>query len=286
MIEILLAFLAGLLIGSFLNVCIYRLPRDLTVWSPARSFCPGCEKTIAWYDNIPLLSFALLKGRSRCCNEEIPWRYPIVELVTGLAFALSVWMFGMTLVALKYVVFSAIVIDLVVTDFEVRILPDEFTKGGVVLGLIFAWFVPLEPELSGIVLLLLNHPLTSLNAPNILSVAESALSAGFVSGLVWFVAWAYMKVRHREGMGMGDFKMMAMIGAFWGLRASLFSFFLAAIVGSALGPVYALVAKRKLISRLRRMGFNSPASAVVFRYQLPFGSFLGLMAWITAFWMR
>lgn len=286
MIEILLAFLAGLLIGSFLNVCIYRLPRDLTVWSPARSFCPGCEKTIAWYDNIPLVSFALLKGRSRCCDDEIPWRYPIVELVTGLTFALSVWMFGVTVLALKYVVFSATVIDLVATDFEVRILPDEFTKGGILLGLIFAWFVPLDPELSGVFLLLLNEPLGSLNSLNYLSVLDSALAAGLVSGLVWFVAWAYMKVRHREGMGMGDFKMMAMIGAFWGLRLSLFSFFLSAIAGSVLGPVYALIAKRKLIARLRRMGWKNPACSVVFRYQLPFGSFLGLMAWITAFWLR
>lgn len=285
MIEIFLVFLAGLTIGSFLNVCIYRLPRDITVWSPARSFCPACEKTIAWYDNIPLVSFALLKGRSRCCHEEIPWRYPIVELVTGLAFAFCVWTFGATPLALKFIVFSAIVIDLVATDFEVRILPDEFTKGGLLVGLLFAWFVPLEAELSFVFFALTGLPGDIVPA-NVLSLVESAASAGLVSGLVWFIAWAYMKVRHQEGMGMGDFKMMAMIGAFWGVRVSLFAFFLSAMVGSLLGPVYALIAKRKLVARLQRMGWRNPRGTVIFRYQLPFGSFLGLMAWVVAVWMK
>ena len=90
--EIALAFLAGLLIGSFLNVCIFRLPRDLSVANPARSFCPGCEVMIAWYDNIPLVSYALLGGKCRHCKEHIPIRYPIVELVTGIAFAVSAMM--------------------------------------------------------------------------------------------------------------------------------------------------------------------------------------------------
>src|SRR5215475_4843871 len=109
MIEIILAALAGLLIGSFLNVCVYRLPRDLSVVRP-RSFCPGCEKTIVWYDNIPVLSFFVLNGRCRNCNQRIPARYPIVEAATAASFGLCVWALGPSQMALKYCVFSAILI--------------------------------------------------------------------------------------------------------------------------------------------------------------------------------
>src|ERR1700681_4439229 len=126
MILVLLAFLAGLLIGSFLNVCVYRLPRDLSVVSPARSFCPCCEKTIAWYDNIPVISYLVLGGRCRQCRERISLRYPIVELATGAAFALCVAALGLTLPALKYSLYSAIMIMLIACDLEERILPDEF----------------------------------------------------------------------------------------------------------------------------------------------------------------
>src|ERR1039458_6198142 len=109
MIEAALAFLFGLLIGSFLNVCVYRLPRDLSVVRP-RSFWPSCEKRIAWYDNVPLLSFALLRGRCRACEAPISWRYPLVELATGLLFAWCVYTLGPTVEALKYCLFSAIVV--------------------------------------------------------------------------------------------------------------------------------------------------------------------------------
>ncbi len=102
MIFVLLAFLAGLLIGSFLNVCIFRLPRDLSVITPSRSFCPECEKTIAWYDNIPVVSYFVLGGRCRDCKARIPVRYLLVEIATGAAFALCVAYLGLTLPALKY----------------------------------------------------------------------------------------------------------------------------------------------------------------------------------------
>src|ERR1700690_951537 len=144
MIFALLAFLAGLLIGSFLNVCIYRMPRDLSVVTPARSFCPECEKTIAWYDNIPVVSYVVLGGRCRHCKARIPLRYLLVELSTGAAFALCFAALGLSLPALKYALYSAIMIALIASDLEERILPDEFTLGGTVVGVAFAPFVPLE----------------------------------------------------------------------------------------------------------------------------------------------
>src|SRR5579863_7393487 len=115
-----LAFLAGLLIGSFLNVCVFRMPRDLSVVRP-RSFCPACEKPIAWYDNVPLLSYILLRGKCRQCGWRVPLRYPIVELLTGLAFATCFAALGLTLPAFKYALFSAMLIVLIATDVEERI---------------------------------------------------------------------------------------------------------------------------------------------------------------------
>jgi leader peptidase (prepilin peptidase)/N-methyltransferase len=264
-VEIALAVLAGLLIGSFLNVCIFRLPRDLSVVTPARSFCPGCETTIAWYDNVPLMSFALLGGRARCCKERIPIRYPIVELATAAAFGAAVWMFGATWAGLKYCVFAAIMIDLVATDFEERILPDEFTLGGTGLGLVFSWFVLLEVDVASLLFFL-----AGLEQPSgqVFSLVESGLGAVIGSGMLLFVAWAYEKIRHREGMGLGDVKMMALIGAFLGLRPALFIFFLASVVGSVLGSLFIWLARKEARS-----------------YELPFGSFLGATALVVAFWM-
>jgi leader peptidase (prepilin peptidase)/N-methyltransferase len=143
LIEAILAGLVGLLIGSFLNVCIYRLPRDLSVVSP-RSFCPQCEGPIAWFDNIPLVSYFVLRMRCRKCGKRIPLRYPLVELLTGAAFFCAVWALGLTAAALKFSVFGAVVIALVFSDLEERILPDEFTLGGTALGILFAIFVPMK----------------------------------------------------------------------------------------------------------------------------------------------
>jgi leader peptidase (prepilin peptidase)/N-methyltransferase len=254
MIEIALAFLAGLLIGSFLNVCVYRLPRDLSVVTPARSFCPCCEKTIAWYDNIPLLSYIILRAKCRNCGAHIPLRYPIVELATGIAFAICVAGFGVTLPALKYALFSAIVIDLIATDFEERILPDEFTIGGGILGLILAWFIPMRPEFAFLFL-----PFTS--GARLLSLVESAIGGIVSCGSIWFAGWAYEKIRGREGLGLGDVKMIFMIGAFLGLPAALLTLISASLVGAIGGLVYIKFA-------------DKDAST----YELPFGSFLGVAA--------
>ncbi len=252
-IEIAIAALAGLLIGSFLNVCIFRLPRDLSVVRP-RSFCPGCEKMIAWYDNVPVLSYVILGGRCRHCRERIPLRYPLVEVAAAAAFGATVWMAGWSPMALKFCIFFAILIALIATDMEERILPDEFTLGGTALGLVLAIFIPLEPGL------------TMLFLPRTVgirwdSLIESALGAAVPTALFWFFGWAFEKIRHKEGLGLGDVKMIAMIGAFLGLRMSLFTMFVAALVGSVLGLIYIFATRKEAGS-----------------YQLPFGSFLGIAA--------
>lgn len=253
MIEAALAFLAGLLIGSFLNVCVFRLPRDLSVVRP-RSFCPGCEHQIAWYDNIPILSFALLRGRCRHCKEPIPWRYPIVELITGLLFAWAAFQFGASLEAMKICVFSAILVTLVASDMEERILPDEFTLGGVIVGFVVAWFVPLRSNL-------INVLLPAIENVRVVSLLEAALGAVVSAGSLLLVAKLYSMVRHREGMGLGDVKMVAMIGAFLGLQGALLTLMLGSLVGGIGGLLFIFLT-----------GKNATT------YELPFGSFLGLAA--------
>ncbi len=259
MIETTLAALLGLLIGSFLNVCVFRLPRDLSVVRP-RSFCPACERPIAWYDNIPVLSYILLRGRCRNCGERISLRYPLVEFGTAAAFAVCVAAFGPSLQALKYSLFSAILITLIASDLEERILPDEFTLGGTLAGLVLAAFVPLGFEFA---YLLLPPSL----GPRWLSVGESALGAAFSSGSIWLVGAMYQKLRHREGLGLGDVKMIAMIGAFLGLKTALLTLIAASLLGATGGLIYIFVT-------------GKDAST----YELPFGSFLGLAGLAAMFW--
>src|ERR1700730_2999082 len=136
-----------------------------------RSFCPECEKPIAWFDNIPLLSFALLRGRCRHCAQPIPLRYPIVELLTAAAFACAFWFLGVTAAGLKFCVFGAILVTLVFSDLEERILPDEFTLGGTAVGLVFAAFVPLR---WSILQLLLPLP---IHNQRMISVGDSLFAA-------------------------------------------------------------------------------------------------------------
>jgi leader peptidase (prepilin peptidase)/N-methyltransferase len=257
MIDIVLAVAAGLLIGSFLNVCVFRLPRDLSVVRP-RSFCPGCEHTIAWYDNIPIVSYLVLGARCRHCKARIPLRYPVVELATAAAFGVCVAALGPSLAGLKYCIFSAILITLIASDMEERILPDEFTIGGTVVGLVLALFVPMErPGDIGFARLLLSSEV----GWRWLSLTESAIGAGLSAAMIWLVGWGYEKLRHREGLGFGDVKMIAMIGAFLGLRWALLTLIAASLFGSVGGLAYIFLTGKDASS-----------------YELPFGSFLGLAA--------
>jgi leader peptidase (prepilin peptidase)/N-methyltransferase len=259
LIEALIAGLFGLLIGSFLNVCIYRLPLDLSVVRP-RSYCPGCEHGIAWYDNIPLVSFVLLKARCRHCGTAISLRYPAVELLTGLFFFAAVRFLGLTLPALRFCIFSAILIDLIFTDLEERILPDEFTLGGAALGVLLAGFIPLPGEFLR---------LFSGSPQRIwyIGMLEAVIAGGFMSAALWAIGKLYNSIRHREGLGLGDVKMVGMIGTFLGLQGVMLTVIIGSILGAVGGLIYIAV-KRKDAGT----------------YELPFGTFLGIAALVVAVW--
>ena len=260
MILSLLAFLYGLIIGSFLNVCIYRLPRDLSIVKP-RSFCPACERQIAWYDNIPVLSYFLLGGKCRHCSARISIRYPIVELITGALFFLIVAALGPTLVALKLCVLAALLVGLTFTDLDALILPDEFTLGGTAAGIVFAWFVPVDD-----MVIRLGMSVAGLRpGPHWGSVAESVAGAVLPAGFLALGGWLFEKIRHKEGLGLGDVKMIAMVGAFMGLRAALLTLVIGSIAGSVIGVIYIYATKKDAST-----------------YELPFGAFLGFAGILVA----
>lgn len=252
MLEALIALCFGLIIGSFLNVCIFRLPRDLSVVAP-RSFCIECEKTIAPYDLIPIFSYVILGGKCRHCGAGISWRYPLVELLNGLLFGFAVLEFGPTIAALKLCVFGAILITLIFMDLADRILADEFTIGGTAAGLLFAWFAPLPPGLASLFSTSTNKQLNSLY--------EALLGAGVPTVCMFLLGFFYQKVRKRDGLGLGDVKMVAMIGSFQGLIQGIFSLMVGSVLGSVIGLIFML---------LRKKDFSS--------YELPFGTFLGVGA--------
>ncbi len=257
MIEALIALVFGLLIGSFLNVCIHRWPRGRSVVKP-RSHCVRCRKTIAWYDNIPVLSWLLLGGKCRHCGRAISVRYPLVELATGALFFFFVWTLGPGLYALKMCVFTAMLLALMFSDFEKRILPDEFTLGGMLVGFAFALFVP-PPDITGQALLWMFG--LDLADGRIRWLAEAAIGGLLPAFFLWGGGWLYEKFRHREGLGLGDVKLIAMVGSFLGLRGAMMTLVIGSLAGSILGYGYIRATRR------------DPAT-----YQLPFGTFLGAAA--------
>ncbi|MBI1792327.1 MAG: prepilin peptidase [Acidobacteria bacterium] len=256
MIEALVALGFGLLIGSFLNVCIYRLPNDLSVVGP-RSYCPRCSQQIAWYDNVPLLSYIRLRGRCRHCGERISARYPVVELLTGALFFWFVMALGPTPLAGKYCLLSALLVGLIFTDLESMILPDEFTLGGTAAGLVLAWFLPIRGGLAEFALQVAGVQMP----PATVSLVESAVGAAIPSFFLWLAGFLFEKIRHKEGLGLGDVKMLAALGAFLGVHGALVSFMIGAVLGSVVGGAYILIARK------------DPGS-----YPIPFGSFLGVAA--------
>ena len=286
-----LAFILGLIFGSFLNVCITRLPKHESVVMP-RSRCPQCGVPIHWYDNIPLLSFLLLQGRCRSCKQTIPWRYPIVELAVGLWFAVVVfrcldssspnvqlsteWHVALVLVGLGIAILGFLLIGLMVMDWQTLLLPDAFTLTGIAIGLFLvfiraAFLGPTEDQV-----VLSNHHIT-LTSPggvtdhgNLFFTGPEALIMGRIAAicgaafLLLLVRWLYKALRHREGMGLGDVKLLAMIAAFLGFWPAILALFL----GVLLATTYAIF----LLIR----GKAGAAS------KLAFGSFLAIGGLIAA----
>jgi leader peptidase (prepilin peptidase)/N-methyltransferase len=259
-VIVIIAALFGLLIGSFLNVCIYRWPRDLSVVRP-RSRCNSCEAQIAWYDNIPLASFALLGGKCRQCSAAIGWRYPLVELLTAVCFAWFVGHFGLTLVALKSCVLSALLVGLTFSDLETLLLPDELTIGGFLIGLAFSFFLPVPGGIFRAIFGLFGLELGTRMG----SFVEALLGALVPAGTIWFGGWLFEKLRNKEGLGFGDVKMLAMIGAFLGIQGALLTLIIGSVAGSLIGLIF-----------IKATG-KDPAN-----YQLPFGTFLGAAALVSA----
>ena len=223
-------FIFGLMAGSFLNVVIYRLPLGRSVVRP-RSFCPGCGKTISWYENIPVLSYVILRGNCRRCGVSISPRYPVVEVLGGLLAVLAVYLHGDWInVAFTYAFLMAL-LAITMIDWDHRIIPDQISLSFIVVGLAWSFF---NPGLS------------------LISSVAGALAGG---GSLWLVSILYRKMRKAEGMGGGDVKLMAMIGAFLGISLVLPVIVIASFFGSVYG-----------ISLMRRGGDGRTAVA--------FGSFL------------
>ena len=285
-------FVLGLLFGSFLNVCISRLPRGESIVHP-RSHCPQCGATIRWYDNIPLLSWLLLRGRCRECKQAISWRYPLVELAIGLWFANVVFRFMLQSLAVGDVRLSTewwvtfvvscigiailgfLLIGLMVMDWQTLILPDAFTLSGIAIALFLVctqaiFLGPTEDQVH-----LTKHSL-HLTSPggvtdsgNVFLTGPESLIFGRIVAicgaalLLLLIRWLYKVIRHREGMGLGDVKLIAMIAAFLGFWPAILSLFIGTLAAALYGAV--LLAQRKARGASK----------------LPFGSFLcvgGLVA--------
>ncbi len=267
-IEPLVYGLFGLIIGSFLNVCIYRLPLGKSIVYPG-SGCPKCGTSIRFYDNIPVLSFLILRGKCRSCGERISIQYPIVELLTGLAFysCWSIWEF--TPPTFVNSLFLCIVIVLIFTDFHHQILPNKLTIPGTIAGLILCPFQ--SPVVYLDVLSVKTASLVGLG-DSLLAVSFAGSLSGAVIGGGGFLALAllYEKLRKKQGLGMGDVKMMAMVGAFLGLRLTIVTLLIGSVLGTLVGIFLILFRNMSLQSKLPLGVFLGIGSAFALFYGLPF----------------
>jgi len=231
---VLIAAAFGAIVGSFLNVCIHRLPRGKSIVWPA-SACPACGRELSWFENVPLVSYTVLRGRCRSCRAPISVRYPVVELITALLFAACAWAYGPTLLFISRVLFGSALIVLFAIDLEHHLLPNVVTLPGIIVGFVFSLFLP-----PGWV--------------------DSLIGLVVGGGGLFLIAEGYYRLRHEEGLGMGDVKMLAMIGAFLGWKLTLVTLMMASLAGSIIGVL--LIATRR----------------GDMKYALPFGTFLALGA--------
>jgi leader peptidase (prepilin peptidase)/N-methyltransferase len=233
MMPYLIVLLFGAVIGSFLNVCIYRLPRAESIAWPA-SRCPSCRQTIAFYDNIPIASYLALQGRCRSCRAPVSLQYPFVEASNALGYVMVWWIFGFTAAACVYAALLSALIVVTGTDLSHRMIPDAVTLPGILIGLLCA----------------------TLILP--VGIVNSLLGILAGGGSLWFLAWVSPYIFGKEGMGGGDIKLMAMVGAFIGWQPAL----LAIMIGSLLGSI---------------VGGGLMAAGTIRREQyIPFGPFLAV----------
>lgn len=237
-------FLFGLAIGSFLNVLIWRLPREESiVWPGSR--CPKCHAPIHWYDNIPLLSFLVLGGRCRACGERISWRYPLIELISGLFLAAYILHFGVGK-GLVFYVFTAAFLVITFIDLDFKIIPDVISLPGIPLALLANMFVLNPPWLNGLI--------------------DGGIGILLGGGILAAVLIGYYLLTRREGMGWGDPKLMAVIGALCGWKGVVFTMLVSSFTGTLVGVIYVA------------------ASGKDRRFPIPFGPFLSLGA-VSYIWL-
>ncbi len=234
--------LIGLVVGSFLNVVIYRLPRGYLLSLPRRSVCANCKKQIRGYENIPIISYLFLGGRCGGCQISIGVRHPFVEALTAVLFVAIYLHFGFSVLTVYYAFFAAALIAVTFIDLDFRIIPDRISILGMVLGLIGAMI----------------HPA--------LSASSHVLGLLFGGGVFWLFSFLYLKWTGRDGLGFGDVKLLAMIGAFLGLQGAIGTLLASSVIGSIVGLSLMFIQKKDL------------------KMAIPFGPFLAIGALIMLFW--
>jgi leader peptidase (prepilin peptidase)/N-methyltransferase len=260
----------GLIIGSFLNVCIYRIPRRESIAFPG-SHCPSCGKPIRFYDNVPVLSYLLLRGRCRACHAVISPQYPLVEILSALAFFACGLRWNFTPPTFVNSLFLSIIIILVFTDYHHRILPNVLTLPGIVAGILLspfqAQFVYTDPFSLSMSLAGLIWP---ENPRLLLPWTGSLLGAIVGGGSLLLVALAYERLRKRQGLGMGDVKMMAMVGAFLGWPLAWLTIFVGSVFGSVVGVFLIVFKKMSLQTKLAFGVFLGVGTVISLFYGLSF----------------
>jgi leader peptidase (prepilin peptidase)/N-methyltransferase len=239
-------FLFGLVTGSFLNVCIYRMGREESVVRPS-SHCPHCQKPIRWQDNIPLLSYLLLRGKCRDCGKPISFRYFLVEFLTGWIFVALYSRFGLTPQGVAYAILASGLVVSTFVDFDFQIIPDEISVGGIALGLVLSVIFPALHQVQ----------------THLLGLREALFGILVGGGILWILGCIGDFIFKKESMGGGDVKLLAMIGAFLGWKIALLSLPLASLAGAVVGVVIKIRTKESVIA---------------------FGPYLALGALVALFW--
>ena len=233
--KIIIIFLFGLAWGSFLNVVIFRLPLEMSLLRPP-SFCPGCNKNIKFYDNIPVFSYVFLRGKCRTCGSKIPISTLLVEILTPLSFLLIYQKFSLSFFFFASCLFASAMIVLGFIDFYHQILPDEITLPCLLLTLVYA---PFRPDLN---------------------LTQALIGAVVGAGFLLFIYGAYYLFRKKEGLGMGDVTMMLLIGAYLGWKLTFFTLILASFAGAIVGVLFILFQKKDLQYALPFGTFLAPAA--------------------------